>query len=112
MYINVLLVWLYGRYITKNVFISIKLHACDMNPVQRLRSCTTLVNDMTEDGFTSLPLQILSQCLRPVLREHFVQVVFLQLALVSGAKQRIEPPEEETVRGVGRGEQCIKTSHF
>lgn len=40
-------------------------------------------------------MQILSQFLRPVLREHLVQVIFLQPAFVPGAEQRIEPPAGE-----------------
>lgn len=45
-----------------------------------------------------LPVQILSQPLRPVLREHVVQVLFLQPAFVSNAEQRIEPPDGRTIR--------------
>jgi len=35
--------------------------------------------------------------LGPVLGEHVVHVIFFQLALVPGAKQRVEPPEGETI---------------
>lgn len=41
----------------------------------------------------SVPLQLLSQHLRPVLREHFVHVFFLQPAFVADAEQRVQPPE-------------------
>lgn len=45
-----------------------------------------------------IPLQLLSQPLRPVLCQHFVHVIFLQPALVSSAEQRVEPPVGEEVQ--------------
>lgn len=51
----------------------------------------------------SVPPQILPKILRPVLCEHIVHVLFFQLAFVSNAKQRIEPPDGDILRIVSFG---------
>lgn len=71
-----------------------------MNLVELLNQNTTcdsltvvIVHILCDDFKKALPLQVLTKSLRPVLRQHFVHVIFLQPAFVSNAEQRIEPPE-------------------
>lgn len=49
-----------------------------------------------------VPVQILAKPLRPILLEHFIHVIFLQLTFVTYSKKGIEPPDGEISRGHGQ----------
>lgn len=57
----------------------------------------------------SLPLQVLSQFLRPVLCKHLVHIIFLQPTFVPRPEQRIQPPEGKIIPRVrGKWKQMSK----
>lgn len=42
-----------------------------------------------------VPVQVLTDLLRPVLLEHFVHVILLYSAFITYSEERIEPPRKE-----------------